>query len=313
MQALVIGGGVIGLTTALVLIERGWRVTIVVSAWAPNIVSSVAAAIWHPYQADHPQITAWSGATAARLRELVNEPEAGVRLVVGYEFHRRATPPPAWAASLPWYRAVPPEHYPPGLGIVEGYCYEVPLIETPIYMAWLHRQVAARGATLLTYTVSSLEELGPEWDIIVNCTGLGARQLVGDTSMYPIRGQIVKVAPGTTENFLFDEDDLSRLTYIIPRTDGTILGGTVIADDWDTTVRPETTEVILRQCRDLLPALANAEILDVLVGLRPGRPQIRLEREIVAGRPVIHNYGHGGSGYTLSWGCAEDVAQLASF
>jgi D-amino-acid oxidase len=312
MNILVIGGGVIGLTTALRLHENGHRVTVVAKAWAPDIVSSVAAAIWHPYQVAHPDATEWGTITAHRLVALYDVPQAGIRPVLGCEYHRHAAPVPEWAGALRFHEAIPTDELPPLAGIVAGYRFEVPLIETPVYMQWLRDSAVAAGIPLITQTIDSLDEISSDYDAIVNCTGLGAATLVGDTSLYPIRGQIVKVEPGYVDRFLFDEEHPIQPIYIIPRTDGTILGGTAIHQDWELTVREDTTGMILNHAISLHPALQNASVLDILVGLRPGRQQVRLERELYKGRPLIHNYGHGGAGYTLSWGCAEAVAQLVN-
>jgi D-amino-acid oxidase len=312
MNVLVIGGGVIGLTTALLLHEKGHQVTVVARDWAPHIVSSVAAAIWHPYQVSHPSATLWAMQTAERLIALYDVPGAGIRPVLGCEYHRHTAPTPDWAGALRFHEPIPASELPPVEGIVAGYRFEVPLIETPIYMQWLRDRALSEGIALQTQTVTSLDEIAPEYDLVVNCTGLGAVELAGDTTMYPIRGQIVKVEPGHVDRFLFDEENPVQPVYIIPRTDGTILGGTALHQDWDMGVRDDTTASILNYAATLHPALKEAPVLDILVGLRPGRNEVRLEREIRNGRTIIHNYGHGGSGYTLSWGCAGAVAELAT-
>ena len=91
-----------------------------------------------------------------------------------------------------------------------------------------------------------------------------------------------------------------------------ILGGVAQTNDWSLDARIEDREYILEKCIKLIPELKNAEIIEDMVGLRPGRSEVRLEKEILFGRPIIHNYGHGGSGVTLSWGCADDVVELAN-
>jgi D-amino-acid oxidase len=67
---------------------------------------------------------------------------------------------------------------------------------------------------------------------------------------------------------------------------------------------------VLDRVQALVPALRGAPVLSRAVGLRPGRPTVRLDRTVVGGRPVVACYGHGGAGMTLSWGCARDVAAL---
>jgi len=129
--------------------------------------------------------------------------------------------------------------------------------------------------------------------------------------MQPIRGQVVRVRNPGLERFILDEDDPKGVTYIIPRSHDCILGGTADEGEWDLEPDPETASGILDRCTRLEPRLADAEILEHRVGLRPGRPTIRLELENDPDRVTrIHNYGHGGSGITLSWGCAEETLRL---
>jgi len=159
--------------------------------------------------------------------------------------------------------------------------------------------------------LSSLEEAAEEACVVVNCAGLGARELVGDASMEPIRGQIVRVRNPGLERFILDEANPGGVTYIIPRSEDCILGGTAEEGEWDTEPDPDVAAGILRRCAALEPRLAGAEVLGHAVGLRPGRPEIRLEREDgPGGAPRVHNYGHGGSGITLSWGCAGETLRL---
>lgn len=309
-RALVIGGGVSGLTTAHVLLEAGWEVTLRARAWAPQIVSSVAAAIWHPYQVEHPQALGWSLRSAARFRELMAQPASGVRAIESWQLHEEPDPePPPWADYLTDFRHLTTAELPEGY--LAGFAYEIPLIETPRYMPWLKQAVVERGAVLEQGEVASLDALVGQWPLIVNCTGLAARELVGDETMYPIRGQLLRLEPGLETRFLFNDADERYPIYLIPRADATLVGGTAQAGDWDLAIRPSESERLLAAAQTLTPALAGAKLLEVLVGLRPGRPTVRLEAESQAGSLVIHNYGHGGSGYTLSWGCAEAVLSLS--
>ena len=100
------------------------------------------------------------------------------------------------------------------------------------------------------------------------------------------------------------------LIYTIPRRDVTVLGGTAQRGDWDEDIRDEDTELILRKCESLWPELDRSKVVGVSVGLRPSRKEVRLEVENISGRLVVHNYGHGGAGVTLSWGCADEVVRF---
>jgi D-amino-acid oxidase len=93
---------------------------------------------------------------------------------------------------------------------------------------------------------------------------------------------------------------------VIPRSRDIVLGGTEQQGEWSRTPDPQTATDILARTARLVPELAGAKVLCHKVGLRPARRQVRLERE----GDVVHCYGHGGAGVTLSWGCAEEVASL---
>jgi D-amino-acid oxidase len=142
---------------------------------------------------------------------------------------------------------------------------------------------------------------------------VGARTLVPDPSVTPVRGQVVVVSnPGLTEFFVGNGVDADDLTYLFPHRDIVVLGGTQEHGNWSRVPDPVTAERILAACTAVEPRLADATVLVHRVGLRPARPQVRLEAQIIAGGPhIVHNYGHGGAGVSLSWGCARDTAKLA--
>ena len=311
MNVIVVGFGVSGLSSGIRLLQRGFAVTIVARDLPPHTTSNVAAAIWYPYKA-YPieRVLRWSRHTLATFYGLMAEPAAGVAAVTLIELLERPAPAPWWREAVRRFRPARPEELPPGYG--GGYCVEVPFIETSAYMAYLLQQFQELGGRVEQRTITSLAELQAQNRLIVNCSGIGARRLAGDETLYPIRGQIVRVSAPAARRYFIDEAGPGALAYVIPRRHDCILGGTAGEDDWNLDIDPEKALEILRKCRAIEPALAGAEILEHQVGLRPGRHQVRLELEPVGERcAVIHNYGHGGAGFTLSWGCAEEVATLA--
>jgi D-amino-acid oxidase len=161
--------------------------------------------------------------------------------------------------------------------------------------------------------VSTLAELVGENRLVVNCAGLGAREVAGDETMYPIRGQIIRVKRPPDVGCWLGGEEGSELMYVIPRSEDCILGGTGQEGDWTLDPDPDTAQAIWQRCAALEPSLKAVEIIEHRVGLRPGRREVRLELERFGENcAVIHNYGHGGAGFTLSWGCADEVVELAA-
>jgi D-amino-acid oxidase len=303
---MVVGCGVIGLTTAICLREAGLEAGIVAAELPAGTTSNVAAAIWYPYKAyPEDRVLFWGSRTFEVFEKLSGTPESGILMREGVEIWSRPVPDPWWAGAVPGVRRCKEDELPPGY--LDGHAFTVPIVEMPIYLAYLMDRFAAAGGSVQMRTLSSLDEADAR--VVVNCVGLGARDLVDDDSMEPIRGQIVRVRNPGIERFVLDEQNPEGVTYIVPRSGDCILGGTAEEGAWDLEPDPETAACILRRCTHLEPRLEGAEVLEHKVGLRPGRPEIRLERED-GPIPRIHNYGHGGSGITLSWGCAEETLRL---
>ena len=307
-----VGCGVIGLSTAVRLREAGISVRIVAAAPPRATTSNVAAAVWYPYRAyPEDRVLVWGRKTFRVFEELSRVPESGVSMREGLEIWRKPVSDPWWAHAVPHQvRRCSKDELPPGYS--DGHAFVAPIVEMPIYLRYLLDRFLAAGGSVEERALDSLEEAG-EARVVVNCAGLGARDLVGDLSMAPIRGQIVRVRNPGLERFVLDEANPEGVTYIVPRSRDCILGGTAEEGEWETEPDPEVAAGILRRCAALEPRLQEAEILEHRVGLRPGRPEIRLELEVdESGAPRVHNYGHGGSGITLSWGCAEDAYALVS-
>jgi D-amino-acid oxidase len=147
-------------------------------------------------------------------------------------------------------------------------------------------------------------------DVVVVAAGLGSGPLLDDDTGIPVQGQVVRVADPGLPGWLLDEDNPAGLTYVVPRGSDVVCGGTAVAGASGTDPDPVVEAAVLERVQALVPALRGAPVLSRAVGLRPGRPTVRLERLVVDGRPVITCYGHGGAGVTLSWGCAADVVSL---
>jgi D-amino-acid oxidase len=308
-DVLVIGAGVSGLTTAVVLAEAGADVRMIAQKPPLETTSAAAGASWSPYMVTDPRVLAWSAEARARFERLTETEgdRSGVRMTEGLEVCDTAQPPFDWATG---FRVCAPEEIPPGYAT--GWRYTIPLIEMPVYLGYLRTLLDVRGIAIERGTVSSWDELRGHAEIVVNCTGLGAAELAGDELVRPVRGQLVVVEnPGVDWFFQDNVEDDREITYFLPHGDIVVLGGSAVPDSVDLEPDPAVADAIVARCAAIEPRLGRATRIRDLVGLRPSRPRIRVEREDVDGLSVIHNYGHGGSGVTLSWGCAAEVCRLA--
>ena len=308
MRCTVVGAGVSGLSCAVKLLEAGHEVVVISDRFSPDTVSDIAAAIWYPFlTAPADRADGWSIATYAELERLSErEPQSGVRMRDGREYLRQAVDPPEWSEDIAAFRILDDSEIPEGY--VFGWQFRAPVIEMQLYMPWLRSRVEALGGSFVQSFVDDLSEVSGE--VVVNCVGLGARELCGDEEVRPVRGQVIFIDQDPGIGHFAQQPE--TLTYTIPRSDVTVLGGTAQVDDWGMDIRAEDDKLILSKVEALWPELDRSRIIGGAVGLRPSRSEVRLEVEYIGERKVVHNYGHGGAGVTLSWGCAEEVVNLVS-
>jgi D-amino-acid oxidase len=318
-DVIVVGGGVSGLTTAVCLADAGYSVRVWAADQAADTTSYAAGAIYSPFLIDDDRALDWAEETFAELKTLAHDemdagdPRArtGVAMVFGREVCRTQAYAPVWATRVPDYRPCDPEELP--AGFASGWCYTVPLIDMPVYLRYLRGMLEERGGTVEQRRISSLTEAAAEAPVVANCTGMGARELVPDKSLRPIRGELVVVRnPGIT-TFLVEHSDTDReMTYLLPHRDVVVLGGTAHEERWDRSPDKSVAAGIIARCEEIEPRLKGQEILDHRVGLRPARDRVRVERASLDdhGATVLHNYGHGGAGVSISWGCARYIVGL---
>lgn len=221
----------------------------------------------------------------------------------------------------------PPSHPP----VKHGVSHKAMVINVPQYLLYLQERARKSGAEVikarlptdggLEGALAAAEDLAQansrgKADCFVNATGLGAMKLCGDKSMFPIRGQTVLVKGESYAT-------ITRLgegygAYCIPRPGSgtTILGGTKQKGDWNEKPDPATTKAIMERNMWMCPELLTGEdggfeFISTQCGLRPGREGgVRVEKKRLGARKLVHAYGHAGSGYQNSIGCARSVVKL---
>ncbi|BCS29961.1 FAD-dependent oxidoreductase [Aspergillus puulaauensis] len=373
---LIIGSGVIGLTTAWVLLDNGYKVTIVSKEWASwgdkqRLTSQIAGALWEfpPAVCGHHtdaisliNSKRWCMISYNIWDAIANSPSlsaaVGVQMkpATFFTIHPVAESPSLLQKVNEMRTSgvrdvihdadlIPKYGINPAYGIVDAFEFLAPVIDTDTGMAWFTKLVEQKGATLITQTItgdlfSQENEIRMDYnaDAIVNATGLDALTLVGDKTCYPIRGGLIRIIndgtdfpklttamsipAGTRTNGSNEPPAPSNeIVFLVPRSDNIlVLGGITEPHEWDLDLTLDSPIIkrMRARCESFLPALKNARVdpdYPLAQGLRPFRGKnVRVERELrmQGGKPsrIIHNYGHGGAGWSLSFGCAADVLKL---
>jgi D-amino-acid oxidase len=333
----IIGAGVSGLTCGVVLAEHGYRTAIFAKDVGQQTTSSVAAAVWFPYHVEPAErVIPLALRTFHVLTDLARVSVSGVSMIELRQFSRTGElPMPDWAVPLgasvipsevegsrcasfkvsPRDPSTPPAYAGPAQDddwFASGFSLRVPLMDTTIYLDYLAaRFLKAGGEINANVHFKNLADVDSKFDLVINCAGIGARELVRDHDLEPHRGQVA-IAPRIEGLSCAIVCDDAPLMYAIPRRNDCVFGGTNELSD-NLTADPATTARIVAECSRVLN-IDKPTVLAERVGLRPFRRSgVRLERDRCRdGRTVVHNYGHGGAGFTLSWGCAREVLEEAT-
>ena len=309
IDAIVVGAGVIGLTTGVCLAEAGLRTRIVAAEQRERTTSYAAGAICGPVflPPDDP-VGAWEHAGFDEFTALAADSRTGVRLRDGVfvaPIEMTDAPPIARPAEV---RLLAAEEVP--AGYASGFVASIPCVDMPRYLDYLTGRYQAAGGVIERRRLRSVADAAQMAPLVANCSGLGARDLVPDPDVRPIRGQhVVMENPGIDTVFM-EPPFGTAWAGIVPHGDVVVLGGIAVEDDWNLEPDPAVADQILHRCVAVEPRLRDARIVEHRVGLRPGRPSVRLEREELDGVVVVHDYGHGGNGVMLSWGCARAAVAL---
>jgi D-amino-acid oxidase len=308
----IVGAGVSGLTCGIVFAEHGYRTDIFAKEIGQHTTSGAAAAIWFPYHVEPAErVIPLALETFYVLVELARVPASGVSIIELRQFSRDGEiQMPDWAMPL-GACMIPGDGAGAHEAFKNGFSLRVPLMDTTMYLEYLAARFRkAGGAINPNISFESLESVDSNLDLVINCAGIGARDLVQDVDLEPHRGQVA-IVPNIEGLSCAIVCDDAPLTYAIPRMNDCVFGGTNELSD-NLAADPATTDRIVAECSRVLN-IHQPHVLAERVGLRPFRRSgVRLERgQLHDGRAVIHNYGHGGAGFTLSWGCAREVFEIA--
>ena len=329
LHVAVVGAGVIGLSVAAHLVELALPerlvVTLIADKFSPHTASDKSGGLVVPpdvpagvdaSRSDR-QEKRWVCSTFKRLHTLYNSEnggEVGLKMVHGYYPAKADSSVSWWKDVVLGFRAADDSEA--AMLSLQGkpiYAFSSYTVQVKTYLPWLLQCFIKAGGIARQAKVNNLSELS-SYDIVINCTGIGAAQLVDDPMLYPAAGHVVSVkAPWVTQFFLEPLSGKYR-AQVFPHIDSVFLGGTFDSKNISLDVAPEEVAEIMRRCQAVVPSLSGAEIVDTWVGVRPMRKGgVRLEREEGTHHPVvIHCYGHGHRGVSASWGCAEEVGGIVA-
>ncbi len=286
----VIGAGIIGLTCVAELIEAGYnKIAIYAENITPYTTSDVAAATCFPQKIYPEPENSWYQNNLFKLKQLLSVTSSGVSEMNFIEVCRDSS------IKTNGYKCIQKKN--------------IFLVNSKYHIKFLMDILANKKISINSEKINNIHQLTKHYEVIINCSGLGSRELFNDQNVYPVRGQVVILSRPKDLNECIVELT-ENLTYIIPRDKDCILGGTEEINNWSVEPDEKTTRLIIGRAEQILPLLKNEKILDVKVGLRPVRNRIRLETEKIDQSFIIHNYGHGGEGYSFAWGCAAAVKNI---
>jgi hypothetical protein len=261
----IIGCGVMGLTSARLMQDRGWQVTIYSKDLPPNTTSNIAGGQWSPASVYDPDYltpgfqSQFADAMARSYRYFQNlaGPKYGVRWISNYQLSdagpvddeiRRRYP-----GMFPQLRELDSSAHPFPLRYATH--FDTMLIEPAVFLPQLMQEFYGAGGSLMVREFTSEQEIlsSLEEPVVINCTGLGAGALFGDEEIRPVKGQLSFILPQEEVQYIIIADGI----YMFPRSDGILLGGTFEEGEWSLQPDPAQTRRILNQHRAFFDGMAD--------------------------------------------------------
>jgi D-amino-acid oxidase len=300
----ILGAGVIGLTSAICFQNSGYSVKIIADRYDETICSRNAGAIWGPFLSkEDKKAYDWSLETLKVFRRLSENPLSGINIIDGVMAANFETHMPDWFKLLNQNH-----HYDEKLpvGYINAWRYSVPIIDMPKYLDWLKRKFLRSNGVLEKARINSFCEINDKFDSVVNCTGLGSIELCADKELYPMKGQLIIVSNPGINYFFAERGNAKELFYWMPHGNKIVIGGTAEKEYSHHLVDEIQINRMINNAKKIDDKFKKSVVISKKVGFRPCRNSIRFEFDKKY-KNVFHNYGHGGSGVSLSWGCAQSV------
>eukprot|EP01080_Neovahlkampfia_damariscottae_P004811 gene4811-8397_t len=327
VNILIIGSGVIGLSTGVKLLENGYHNVTIVTKSLSKSCSQVAGALFEPafctIDNEIQRMVDISFDEFELLRKKFPSNETGIILRKGYSLTKNFLEIPIWMTNKFQPKYINQSNDKNDIlkkSLHNLYDYGIeftsPCIDSPIFLEFLLKRFLNLNGKLLIKELKPLKEetFLKKFDLIVNCCGSGAVDLCpNDKEMTPKKGHVLIMKSNINEFHCqedFDIDDPEIIPYVIPRLNNTIIVGGMSKYSLNLEINKDDQERIIKKAAsNLFPEIQNGQIISSAVGLRPVRSKVRLELEIINDSKVIHNYGHGGAGVTLSLGSAQMILE----
>jgi D-amino-acid oxidase len=321
LKVAIVGAGVIGITNAICLLEKGFNVTVFTKDDPLKTNSDAAVATWYIPDDSRPLLQQLCLDSLLKFGELSASPDSGVQKIpmIYYFKSEDDFKQSAWAKeSLMELLDITPN-------LPEGHIRKkdfpiavsarVPLVDPNIYRPFMLNKFAQLGGELELKTISSLTALTNSYDIVINSAGWESKYLTNDANVYPVRGQteVAKINESLEGMYSLNIADIDAYVVFRPQSHDCVLGTTYQINDITKEAREVDRDEIVRKVSPFFSEVSSMKTTSK-VGIRCGRSDVRLESESTEndfGKRIliIHCYGHGGSGFSSSWGSANRVLE----
>lgn len=317
-QVAIVGAGIIGMTNAIILLENGFNVTIYTKDDPLATNSDAAVATWFAPDDTNPVLQQHCLESFVKFEELLEKKIPGIYKIQQKFFfkNRNHFEKSAWAkesvkklVNMEKITETQSELGEP-LPTMNA---RILLINPNFYRPYLLKRFNELNGDLKKEWVHSLDKLMQLYPIVINCSGWEAKYLTDDELIHPVRGQneIVNTLPELENNHSINVEHKNMYVVFRPGEHGKqdcVVGTTYQPGNSKQKPNAEDQQTILNNGAVFFPFLKKSPAISK-VGIRAGRAQVRIEGKIKNHTLLVHCYGHGGSGYSASWGSANKVLE----